>query len=297
MDFVSVAFGCGQSHRDTFRFLPYWLSHLRAFNAATDARDTVYGILGIMASQWPDWPPFPVDYTITPALVYERFVKYVVRHTGVLNVLERKVSDDEDDVLLDGLPSWVPDMRCLPVGATTKAINSKLVPLPAHSLASSTSTVDIPTLDQSRDGEIRLQGKVIDEVEVIFHGKLPVDFTEMRDWKTVLVEAGRQLSWWALEPIGGTNNSILSNLIEALELGGAYYMFATKHKRAGVTPYRIQTGDDVVLMAGLDVPAVLRPRGAGTYTFIGRAAVENLMHGQEWDNEQHSVGMDTLVLV
>jgi len=289
----------GGRTRDAFMFLPHWLSLVRSSNVATDQRDTVYGVLGIIASYWPDWPPFPVDYKLSPAQLYEKFAKYMVRRTGTLNVLEQRRSGDDGNAPLEGLPSWVPDMRCADVQAGISAMNLKIVPLPSGAGATSGSIADVPTLDQSGDGEIRLRGALIDKVGGPPSRKLSQGFEAVVEWTAALADTGLEFPTRAFLPIPGTKTNILSQLIDPVAVNGReeVVLFLTSHNRLGVTPFGVRRGDAVVLLAGFNCPVILRACKGGAYTFVGRVAIEGVMKGEAWDDGKDPSELDTFVLV
>lgn len=291
----------GGRTRAAFRFLPYWFSTVRASNAASNQRDTVYGMLGILASYWPEWTPFPVDYELSPGRLYEMFAKYLVRHTGTLNVMEQRHRSARSDVPLDGLPSWVPDMRGADLEGGIPAMNAKHAPLPAGVDATPGSVVDVTTLDQSDDGEIRLRGKLIGEVGSPPSPKLSRGFEAVEEWMNALADAGLKFPIGAFLPIPGTKTNILGQLIDPVAIDGReeVSLFLTSHNRLGVAPSDVQTqmGDALVLLAGFNCPAILRPCEGGTYTFVGRVSIEGVMEGEEWDVETDPSEMDIFVLI
>ena len=79
------------------------LSMLIAEFAATDPRDYVYGLLGILKTG------IIPDYTKTPAEVYTKFFEWYIRDTRVLTFLYVAgvgIYDDEPDT---AIPSWAPN--------------------------------------------------------------------------------------------------------------------------------------------------------------------------------------------
>ena len=301
LDYLVTAFekSPGGRTRDAFRFLPHWLSLVRSSNLAADQRDTVYGVLGIITSYWPQWPQFPVEYKLSPAQVYERFTKYIVRQTGTLNMLEPQYEEKDGSTPLEGLPSWVPDMRCAKVQDGISAMNAKTVSLPALTRATTGSAVDMPTLAQSGDGEIRLRGKLIATVGSPSSRELSHGFKALEEWMTALADAGLDFPARAFLPIPGTKTNILGQLIDSVDVNGraAVVLFLTSHNRLGVAPFNVRRGDYLVLLAGLDCPAVLRAGRGGTHTFVGRVAIEGVMDGEAWDAGKDPSDLDMFVLV
>jgi hypothetical protein len=76
----------------------------------------------------------------------------------------------------------------------------------------------------------------------------------------------------------------------------AYYqtLFSTSHGSLGMAPYSIQKGDQVALISGMRVPAIVRPHG-DKFRFVALAYVYDLMDGQKWPSDASSI--KELVLV
>ncbi|XXG94592.1 hypothetical protein Hte_000849 [Hypoxylon texense] len=58
------------------------------------------------------------------------------------------------------------------------------------------------------------------------------------------------------------------------------YLFITHEGQLGLGQRSLQINDEVWILAGANVPFVLRPVGAGEYRLIGEAYVHGIMHGQ-----------------
>jgi len=83
------------------------LLHMGALNNATDPRDKVYGMLGMLKAFVPLEVHLPsVDYAKSLQDVYEEFAYHMMRTTGTLLPLEMILHASAED-----LPSWVPDLR------------------------------------------------------------------------------------------------------------------------------------------------------------------------------------------
>jgi hypothetical protein len=83
------------------------LLHMGALNNATDPRDKVYGMLGMLKAFVPlEVHLPPVDYAKSLQDVFEEFAYHLMRTTGTLLPLEMIQHASAED-----LPSWVPDLR------------------------------------------------------------------------------------------------------------------------------------------------------------------------------------------
>jgi Heterokaryon incompatibility protein (HET) len=88
----------------TFPFLLRTSSNL----LATDARDKIYGLIGLMNV---DIPPIPVDYGKSVADVYKNVVSLLVQTTRRLDVLTFGGMNIVENISKFNLPSWVPDFQ------------------------------------------------------------------------------------------------------------------------------------------------------------------------------------------
>lgn len=77
-------------------------------NDCTDARDKVYGLLGVV-EDGPRFYPFP-DYTMTAERVFRKLYVNMVMETGELDFLSL-VQNRIDEASTSTLPTWCPDTR------------------------------------------------------------------------------------------------------------------------------------------------------------------------------------------
>lgn len=64
--------------------------------------------------------------------------------------------------------------------------------------------------------------------------------------------------------------------------------FQTPTWEVGMSPYSLEIGDKIAVVAGMRYPVVLRPSigGESTFRLIGLAYLDSLVFGQQWpDNE------------
>jgi hypothetical protein len=57
-------------------------------------------------------------------------------------------------------------------------------------------------------------------------------------------------------------------------------LILTHERMLGLAPSSTRHGDSVCIIFGLNMPAILRPRGDGTWTFVGPAYIPGLMEGE-----------------
>lgn len=62
--------------------------------------------------------------------------------------------------------------------------------------------------------------------------------------------------------------------------------FLTDKGHMGIASDNVKDGDDVVLVAGLNLPMVLSPTADGNHRVIGPAYIEGLMYGELWSEEE-----------
>ena len=75
---------------------------------STDARDKIYGMLGMYDGR----VPIKVDYNASPAMVYVDFVQSLEQYTGKLFIDgSNGIGTPKDFTPLPDLPSWAPDFR------------------------------------------------------------------------------------------------------------------------------------------------------------------------------------------
>ncbi|KAF2652979.1 HET-domain-containing protein [Lophiostoma macrostomum CBS 122681] len=87
---------------------------------ASDPRDKVYGILGILPEVIQE--EFPVDYSLSTKEVYTNVVDYLLCTTNRLDIICEAIHHPFHPVSASGLPSWVPDWSHIP---KTTALGSR----------------------------------------------------------------------------------------------------------------------------------------------------------------------------
>jgi hypothetical protein len=77
---------------------------------ASFPHDYIYGLLGLTSSK--ELPPTLIpDYSKPYLLVYQQYTKFIIEHTGNLSIMLRS----RVQVDIQGVPSWVPDFREVPI--------------------------------------------------------------------------------------------------------------------------------------------------------------------------------------
>jgi hypothetical protein len=135
---------------------PYMLHHLRQRLHGVqcmDARDRIYGVLGLLQPLGGAPLDIVPDYSLSAAEVYRGVVQQYVRQTGNLKILRECEFQSEKNLLLaQGLPSWVPDW------SVNRTSPSRFRPtIACGSVASIVRTISSSTLEVAvvRVGRIR----------------------------------------------------------------------------------------------------------------------------------------------
>ena len=87
--------------------LPNLLSLTHHFEA-TNPRDYIYALLGILPEDNRDRTSIPQDYRASVSNVFTRLAKHFIKSTGTLNALSA-IPPLAACVTIEGVPSWVPD--------------------------------------------------------------------------------------------------------------------------------------------------------------------------------------------
>jgi hypothetical protein len=89
------------------------LINLSRHQDATDPRDKIFALLGLLPSHHPCTGLVEPDYSLSPGRLYTLFSKRYIERFGTLDILGL-VGDGNSD---SHLPTWVPDWRVMPVDA------------------------------------------------------------------------------------------------------------------------------------------------------------------------------------
>ncbi|KAK4031486.1 heterokaryon incompatibility protein-domain-containing protein [Parachaetomium inaequale] len=245
---------------------------------ATNPRDLVYGLLGLVSSE--DRAGTPVDYTLSAGEVFALATAAIMRAYGVdsgttitipgvfvdtiLHAGSHRGFHPEGD--LDPSPTNVQDWldEAISLIPTTPAPSRVPVPTAIDNLW------QIPILDHihSRFSDSQTRATPSDK-----HGydvllglvTPPDDITNLAAWRLQQSETYRD------------NIGI-----------GARRSFATTMGFLGLAPEGVCAGDRVCLLAGATTPFVLREAVAGMYYLVGECYVQGIMDG-EWTGGEGEV--------
>ena len=266
---------------------------------ASDPRDKVYGILGLLPTALEITP----DYTKSLQQVYTELTQEIIRATQSFAILVDACSGVSD------LQSWVPDLRtpCKFPTPFTKQLVS-------HNMSANLPAV----ASVSALGVLATKGLVIDSVKEIRAGSdgiLTIDDLRNRvsEWRTLFEDTvspshGRDRDmdlnnafWNAImtadEDVVGFDTTqvhdytelLLSSQIDSLapardsiktsllNVMRRYDMFSTSHGHLGHAPRgHVSTGDSLLLLAGAPAPFCVAPLENNKHHYVLKAPV-NLM--------------------
>lgn len=244
---------------------------------ATDPRDKVYGILGLLPSALEITP----NYTKSMREVYTELAYEIVRTTRSFEILLESCSDTTD------LPSWVPDLRT----------PSRFPKSFTKQLSGDNATVGIPAVvSVSQHGVLSTRGLRIDSLKYVQAGSGDIQtMSDLRnlvsEWRRLFesstaathTKADMETAFWESlmtvdEGLVGFNSAEVRDYIELLhssdillpaspdsaknpttsnllELLQKYDMFLTHHGRIGHAPRGcVAPGDSLLLLAGASAP-------------------------------------------
>ena len=254
--------------RQRLRYSAHWLRVLNGGGdfEATDPRDKVYGVLGIITSRTTRWyveiPPniqnteFPISYTKSVSEVYEDVVKHLVnvdRNLDALQVFEDRCQRAED------LSSWVTDWR--------QNIRRSIVRCAPDNKFERDRIGQAPIQDRNDVGKLRLEG-------VQVGGPLNGINMSKRMWKAPTFPEPERMDSNYEEMISsdcfvwGTflldRSLLVGDLRDVLELDWeglqGYHI---------LVPRAAKPGDILVAVLGSSTLFLLRPRLHGEYKFLG----------------------------
>ena len=81
----------------------------------------------------------------------------------------------------------------------------------------------------------------------------------------------------------GSRTKAIHLHIHSLTMGHTFFITGAGHM--GIGSNCIEDGDCVMLIAGLNVPVVVRPAKEGRFHVMGQAYIEGLMQGERWTSE------------
>lgn len=281
---------------------------------ASDPRDNVYGLLGIM-----DSTGIQVDYTKTAAQVYIDTTLELIAHERNLCVLSMVSYLGQCMSTLE-LPSWVPQWDTFQ--------SHPMYPPPDSGMFAGRREPIIVDVLQAQSGVIRLVGLLCDRVSIVTQ---PLNRTSEAHWKdfylnhswTSFLALATTLTFGQIAPEKGIDQinseygakfladfrqaipSIFQDFdISHIDLGSdthlgkasdyydlvspnlhAHRLFRTQRQWVGLGPGRMQDGDVIVVFTGSPMPMILRPanNGKGQYYLVGECYIYDIALGQAYD--------------
>ncbi|KAJ4207067.1 hypothetical protein NW759_014065 [Fusarium solani] len=273
---------------------------------ATDPRDKVYGLLGIMETR------LEADYVKDTPQVYKEFVSTWINEIKDLNFL--LYSQEHDRIARQNqtpLPSWAPDWEGLSMGEGPPRNNRNFGLFMAESFANYDASERLPTSNAHLcDGLTNLAaaGVVVSKVEEVYP-RWPSDMMRL-DWPRIAatylwqlgIPLGQDFSraWReeifkgysaesgmmdcegtvvALERTWENVRGEVEGLISFMRVYlGPSLKFVTNNGYLGIST-AAQVGDMVVVLVGCKAPVLLRRRGSH-YKHVGPCLVMGLMEGE-----------------
>ncbi|KAK4545615.1 hypothetical protein LTR36_002568 [Oleoguttula mirabilis] len=283
-----------------------------AYCNATNARDYVYGLLGLL-------PPavaasIKPDYSASVHLIYEDFAVKLMLRTKSLGMLrlcgrQHRCSD---------LPSWVPDFRRLShrgywghkaaSGTWHFLEQSKVGELDVHAymadevLAVGQSLPQIRLFeildgDESKRLRILLQSWRSDHLPYFnmlreetrqsrlslsrFVAEEPIHLSDPGDDDTLAQLAARFKTWLASVIPALTAGAEKDERLSAIDIVEGEGFFVTKQGRLGIAYVLPQPGDSVAILAGCSYAVAVRSGGAdGRYQVVTPCYCDGMMRGE-----------------
>ena len=285
-----------------------------SFREATDPRDLVYALIGLVKVPEKAEVDLIPDYSLSVVKVYLQAAGFILEHEGLIELLERC----DRPSTIDGLPSWVPDW------SSTPAINSRKMTWGDHSAGGhmetewqtrgeaqmlsvqgnifdtvletndarehgTTDTTDHMTLSSLCLGAYNMTRRsehTIANVDVktLFYRTLLLD-----EWESMydLEKYVSQLPEYPdskLFESPGTEDPIEGFVGVIRENVKSFEYCLTRNKRVGMLPLNTQKGDYICVFQGVDSPYVLRKQGlVDTYALIGACYIDGVMRGDAFD--------------
>ncbi|KAK4443787.1 heterokaryon incompatibility protein-domain-containing protein [Podospora aff. communis PSN243] len=273
------------------KHLPYFLHQACFSNTATDPRDKVHALLPILARLMPELGEFPVRYDAPVGRVYEAFTKWLILYTRRLGVFDLHFPRERS---VAGMPRWVFDF-----GGDTSGDLFVLVGGALCWEAAGESDVDMDLFMASPPGELHVRGARFDSVKLV-SPEIPKRMQMAREiaetfvgWLALAVpeeEEFKKVRWQFLQ---GLASQLM--VMNRFKEWGRFYV--TEGGCVGISQFDIVPGDQIVVMAGGDVPAMLRAREDGKWAYWGPTVVVGTEMGKFWGEGRVVEEMDVWELV
>ncbi|OTA92627.1 hypothetical protein M434DRAFT_74249, partial [Hypoxylon sp. CO27-5] len=265
---------------------------------ATDSRDFIYGLLG-MVRDWGDVGPLVPDYNLPPSTVICEALFRCIKQSRNLNALlgTRWLLDNMD------LPSWVPDMRVSQVDRVTAMTYIDIKTVLRKRFG--TSRLPCSKVDLISNSILRLQSLPVDTIKVVGDSMQWVGLStrhsviqqwmtmcgiqcwpadpppeisiESQFWRAIIndcvphISAEVQLRRRATQHDYYEMRTYMLAIYHGEAPAGLPYgmdhsvglvgsvMFLTESGVVGMGPAKCQSGDEVHVLRGSKVPYILRP--------------------------------------
>jgi len=297
-----------------------WLFRAFQNRLATDRRDKIYALIGLLPHQPGSFAQLShsASYTLNWREAYERTTKMLIRATGSLIFLMRPGEKERDSALATWVPDWSAQMQ-LPT-------SDVLYVYSIYCEYDSSSGTPL-TLGDSSIHELRVKSVHVDKIALVETSAVPVLY-ETHDaeiaansvisrWQELLESSGR---WEARYPGGGSySNAFWRTLASDAEINDAAtdpsrsgyrrirlpeshemtsLIFRTNQTRyssvvnrnfyitengyIGLGEVGMEVGDLVYVLFGGKMPFVLRAQAgrAGCYSYIGHTYLHGFMDGE-----------------
>lgn len=254
-------------------------------HGATDPRDKVYAFLPLMQRIDSNTDPMPVRYDMSYPEVYEQFARYSIRLSGSLRYLETLPPLR----YRSSLPSWVVDLQVPAKYPMRRWAHSQL-----DARATGDSKVDLQLLAHSKRGQLLLKGLTFSTIKRVscmapLEKKESPDFAEeiatwFWSWRDTIRKAvleGQVVCPYSSFAEGF--HEFFDGVMRFNPYLGGCTLFVTDSGHLGVSQFSVCEGDEVVLLAGCNLPTVLRATGPERHRFFAVAYVAGISHGEAWN--------------
>ncbi|PTB63234.1 HET-domain-containing protein [Trichoderma citrinoviride] len=269
---------------------------------ATDPRDKIFAILGLVGKDYGDTMP-AIDYCKSVEQVYKEIASFIMTEEKSLDLLLAASGLHSQSTL----PSWVPDWRrAANDNRPALFINASLMRIQCYFVGSA-EALYLNGHGFSASGQLEARMSFGDDLSVLcVHGLLFDTVTEVsegfgNDLSADTIIQGAQST---ITKAYKSGTSLLKTLVNENELrrilaAGSLIdphslrtesqaienvmrlrrCFVTSGGHFCIGPSKTQTGDVISIFAGCNFPIVLRPIGS-FFTVVGEAYVPNYMAGE-----------------
>ncbi|PVH73420.1 HET-domain-containing protein [Cadophora sp. DSE1049] len=247
---------------------------------ATDPRDKVFGLLGLLD------PPSPlkVTYSLSYSIVNTTCISQVIQESRNLKCLGWVTGhDSRDDLMKRTMPSWVRDLTLNVRDLVLARIAYKLQReelRPFYQAGGHEQLTMGSTLQFSDNNKILiLRGILLDVISAI--GAPAPSREEIFQQKNSL---GSVISEWKVLAGHHTPEDFWRTVVMDIdkERGGIFSrrFMTTSEGRIGIAPTVAKVGDRICIFTGGRLPCIVRPGKNGCWEFVGESFVLGLVDGE-----------------